>query len=607
MKDCPIKNLTGTFLVFPFILLLITSVPAHGQVDVVHDSISKAFYDTLRVRAEKRRLTNLLYDMIIVTPPSGDAARRNMRSTSPFEKYEGMVIRNREVIRLNAFGTDIDNPQDTVFTRTEKRLNSTYTKTHRFVLNGYLLFHQGDTVSALKFSDNERLLRQLPYIDDARITLIPVDDHTVDVVVVIRENYPVGFGLRLDDISKGLVKVFDKNFGGFGHDLEISVPYSFREYSYPALGVQYTLRNVFRTFSDLNFEFSDGMGSTNSGVTFNRGFTTSETKYAWNASLKVTYTTEDLDTMPVPVPLRFTWQDYWLSRSVMLDRGSVTRLIVTGRYQHNNVFSRPEIDDFSYYRLQRYRLITGSLAITSQRFINTSLIYSYGRTEDIPYGYMIELTGGGEINEFKWRKYAGINVAYGNIFSRIGYIYGGLSVSTFYNSGHTEQGMINARVRYFTPLIQSGRSRIRTFINLSYTRGFNRYTDEYLYLRSNDFVRGFRNDSIAGNSRITTSIEPVLFTYKPLIGFRFSFFTFADAGFLIKGGLRSGEHVNVTAIGAGIRVRNDQLVFNTIQLRFAFYPGVPPWSETSPVNLDGLVRLKPPDFEPDPPGVVIYR
>ena len=119
----------------------------------------------------------------------------------------------------------------------------------------------------------------------------------------------------------------------------------------------------------------------------------------------------------------------------MLDRTSVTRLIFSGRYNSNNVFRRPEIDDNSYYRLQSYQLVTGSMALSSQRFINTSLIYSYGRTEDIPYGYMLELMGGRENNEFKWRNYAGLKASFGNIFTRIGYIYGGVSFSTFYNEG----------------------------------------------------------------------------------------------------------------------------------------------------------------------------
>jgi hypothetical protein len=135
------------------------------------------------------------------------------------------------------------------------------------------------------------------------------------------------------------------------------------------------VRNIARSFSDLDLEFSDGLGTTRMGGTFSRDFVTSSTKYAWSASVMATFTNEDLDTMALPAPLRYSWQDYWAARSFMLDRKSVTRLIFSGRYSHNNVFLRPEINDFSYYRLQNYRLVTGSMAITSQRFINTSLIY----------------------------------------------------------------------------------------------------------------------------------------------------------------------------------------------------------------------------------------
>ena len=78
----------------------------------------------------------------------------------------------------------------------------------------------------------------------------------------------------------------------------------------------------------------------------------------------------------------------------------------------------------------------------------------------------------------------------------------------------TEQGMFEARLRYFTPLMKAGGSKIRTFVNLYYTRGFNSYTDEYLYLRNNDFIRGFRNDSIGGDNRLVFSLEPVCLSLR---------------------------------------------------------------------------------------------
>src|SRR5512133_2306820 len=121
--------------------------------------------------------------------------------------------------------------------------------------------------------------------------------------------------------------------------------------------------------------------------------------------------------MLIPIPLLFTFQDYWVARSFLLDREHVTRLIFSTRYIDNNVFNRPVINGNAYYRLQTYQLFMESIALSTQKFINTSLIYSYGQTEDIPYGYVIEGDAGREINEFKKSTYFGVRVAYGNIFN----------------------------------------------------------------------------------------------------------------------------------------------------------------------------------------------
>ena len=588
---------------------MIFSLPAfnaRAQDSSVPDSLSKAFYDSLKVKAERRRLTSLLYDMIIVAPATQGPAREELKSTRTYEAYEGKTIRSIEIIRLDAFGQDINDPEDKSPSRAERLMNSTYTKTRKFVLSQHLVFRKGDTVSALRLADNERLLRELPFIDDARITVVPADSNFADIAVVVREKYPVGINLRIDDLKSGRAGVFTRNFAGFGHELEISLPYNYNKYNTPGIGLRYSVNNIARSFSDLKMQFSDGLGTTLLGGVFSRDFVTSETKYAWSASVMFTRTNDGIDTMAVPAPLRFTRQDYWAARSFMLDRSSVTRLIITGRYMHNNVFRRPLIDDFSYYRFQNYRTVTGSLTVTSQRFINTSLIYSYGRTEDIPYGYMAELLLGRENNEFKWRSYAGLSVAYGNFFTGLGYLYAGAGISAFYNKGNTEQGMVQGSLRYFTPLARVGRSKVRTFMNLNFTRGFNRYSDECLYFRNDGLIRGFRNDSLSGNTRLALSFEPVLFINKPLIGFRFALFAFADAGILSRSEFMEDSFHAVTALGAGVRIRNDQLVLNTLQVRIAWYPNSPPWSESSWVTANSMVKLVPPRFEPDPPGLVPY-
>ena len=74
------------------------------------------------------------------------------------------------------------------------------------------------------------------------------------------------------------------------------------------------------------------------------------------------YTTEDLDTLPVPEPLKYNYQDYWLQRSFMIDRSTVTRIITGVRFINDNIFKRPDIDPESYYSLQKKSLFLGSVS-----------------------------------------------------------------------------------------------------------------------------------------------------------------------------------------------------------------------------------------------------
>src|SRR5659263_37551 len=112
------------------------------------------------------------------------------------------------------------------------------------LLNQYLVFRVGDTVSSLEIADNERLLRELPFVEDARIIIVPADSNLVDVAVIIRENYPYGFGFQFDGIPSGIVKLYDKNFAGLGHELALTLPYDFDEYAYPGFGIRYAIRNI---------------------------------------------------------------------------------------------------------------------------------------------------------------------------------------------------------------------------------------------------------------------------------------------------------------------------------------------------------------------------
>jgi hypothetical protein len=353
--------------------------------------------------------------------------------------------------------------------------------------------------------------------------------------------------------------------------------------------------------------YADGLGDKTYGLRLDRRFVSSETKYAGGISIQRMYTTEDLDSLTIPEPFKYNLQDYWLGRSFLLNRESVSRIFLGIRYTNNNVFDRPFILPDSYYYLQKYRIFLGSVAFSRQKYYKTNLIYSYGRTEDLPYGGLVSLTAGIEKNEFKERYYSGISVSAGGTLKNLGYFYSSAGAATFLTSKRTEQGVMLLRTVWFSNLFYLGSSRVRNFVKVDYTRGFGRYSDEYLVFDRTDGFAGFRSDSARGEQRLSLSLESVVFKPGNSYGFRFAFFGFAEIGFLFGTNEFARDGEALSSIGLGLRIRNDNLVFNTLQIRLGYFPNLPPYSKTNYFLLSGEKLLKPDNFDPGAPSLLPYR
>ena len=571
------------------------------------DNRTMILLDSLKNKASKTLVTRKLYDFIIIDRDPVTAKEISGSSEEKFVKSSGLKVRNIEIKRLNVFGSNINTPDFFDPNKTEKLLNKTHFNTNELIIRKNLIFKPGDTISPITLSDNERYLRELPFIDDARILVVPVSDSLADVIVITKDIYSIGAKASLSGVGKGKVSVFEKNIFGMGHEFGFDVPWNVDSTNSPGFGVNYKVNNLGRTFTDLGLFFHDGLGKKFYGIDIGRRLISSTTKYAGNITLRRTITLEDLDSLPEPQPVKCNLQDYWLLRSFLIDNKSVTRLIVGARYTNNNVFQHPYIHPDSYHYLQQYRLFLGSVSYSVQRFYKASLIYGYGRTEDIPHGLLLNITAGREFNEFKNRYYTGASVSLGESVDRLGYLYSSASFGTFIHHNKTEQGILSFRANFISNLLHKGRYRIRNFINAEYTRGFDRYSDESLTLIRDDGFSGFRNDSICNTQRIAFNVETVLFSPVDFYGFRFALFGFADAGFLFGTNQFVTRGEFVSAIGLGLRVRNDNLILNTFQVRLGFFPNVPPYSVTTPLMVSGEQMLKPYNFEPGQPSIVRFR
>jgi hypothetical protein len=578
-------------------------IPPSGS----EDEKTLIFLDSLKNKASKTLITRKLYDFVIIShgPESGKVITGS--SDGSFRNYSGMKIRKIEIKRLGVFGTNINLPGFYDPNKIENILNKTHFNTNENIIRKNLLFNEGDTISPLILSDNERYIRDLPYIDDARILIVPVSDVEADIIVVTKDVYSLGANFNFSGFDKGSLSVFEKNIFGMGHQFGIEIPYNSDLASTPGFGVNYLVNNFSKTFINAKVYYYDALGRKTYGIDLNRKLVSATTKYAGGISAFEMFTSDDLDSLPEPVPVKYTFQDYWLLRSFLVNKESVTRLIFGARYTNNNVFSRPYIDPYSYHHLQKYQMFLGSVSLSVQKYYKASLIYGYGRTEDIPHGVLYNITFGRELNEFKKRFYLGSSLSVGEPVRGFGYFYTSIGFAAFFNEGQTEQGMILLRTNFFSNLAYIGRYRIRNFANVDYTRGIGRYSDEYLdFIHENGFS-GFRNDSTGNSQRLTLSFESVLFSPANFYGFRFAVYGFADCGFLFGTHDLLGSGDILSSIGLGIRIRNDNLVFNTLQIRLCFYPNLPDFSRTNHLIISGEQLLKPDNFEPVKPSILPFK
>ena len=490
------------------------------------------YFDSLKQKASRKPFTKKIYDLVVISPQPVETKKISGSSEENYKGYRAGLSKAFKIIRMDVFGTNINNPAAVNSTNTNNLLNNTHINTNERIIRKNILFSAGDTISPLTLSDNERILRELPFIDDSRIIVVPVSEDEADIIVLTKDVYSLGGRYDYGGFKKGTFSVFEKNILGTGHEFGIKIPFNSDKPNSPGIGGNYTVNNLWKSFINLNIDYLTGLGTTTYGISLNRNFVSATTKYAGGVLVRQMYTTTDLDTMLYHVPLKYNLQDYWIARAFLVNKESVSRIIISARYLHNNVFSKPDIQPESYYSLQRYQLYLASAALSIQKYYKTNLIYGYGRTEDIPYGGLIRLTAGREFNEFKNRTYLGADISAGKSFPDLGYFYASAALSGFFNGNVTEQGIFYTRMNYFTNLLPVGRFRSRNFVTLDYSRGIGRYSDEYLrFIETNGFT-GFRNDSINGTQRFTLSLESVLFSPANYHGFRFAFFGFSDLGLL---------------------------------------------------------------------------
>ena len=130
------------------------------------------------------------------------------------------------------------------------------------------------------------------------------------------------------------------------------------------------------------------------------------------------------------------------------------------------------------------------------------------------------------------------------------------------------------------------------FISTGITAQANPHLNAPLYLNGNFGLPYFSNDSLESDLRATLKFESVFYNTTKILGFRFAPFIFSDA-ILLKPSKMNLKHSDVfTTIGGGVRTRNENLTFGTVELRAYYFPRTNGEMNSWKIEINSNIRFK---------------
>jgi hypothetical protein len=302
--------------------------------------------------------------------------------------------------------------------------------------------------------------------------------------------------------------------------------------------------------------------------------------------------------------------DPWLGWGFRLSDGDVYgrrrfRLIPAVRVQYVDYLAPPRQYAETENQWRDWRRYLGQITVVGVDHYTTSLVNSYGETEDIPSGTWVGLMGGFENAELRDRYYHGARILIPRFTERESFVVLGAGFGGFRRGGHFEDGVLNLLVGGFSPLHKRRSGDWRHFYTIEYMLGINRGNANRLRL-DEYALRDLDSDQVAGDQRLTARYEGVLFTRLSILGFRAATFGYAAGGFIGDSESPVFDERFSLNLGLGLRLNNPRLAIPTMELRAGFL-STPAGTEPAITFRMGDVELLRRSTPSVVPEIVPYR
>ena len=558
------------------------------QIREIPDAKSVNFYNSLGDKAAKNTFTDVLFKSLVTTgPPEMSDSMQFRRSEDAFFEYEGKIISKIRLKKIRILAGSVYDTSEVLETPISRAFNGLHIQTRDRVLRYNLLFNEGDTIDPYLLADNERILRELPFLEDARILVHSRQDTTerVEVVVITKDVFSLGISPTFIDAYRYRMAVYDRNLLGTGSEIRYTMEYDRRIGARTGYDIKYEMFNILGTFINGTFRHQDDPDGLFNQLIFQKPFLTPRTRYAGAINIgrnRAEREEVQADSLVI-IPYTNGFEDFWLGRSFQIGNVRSRRnLIFSARVRNDDFIRRPLVLADSNYFFHDKKLFLASLTLRRIYYFQSSMILSFGITEDFPIGYRIEFTSGYARDEFEKKPYFGIEVGGAKLWPKFGYVASAIEYGGFFEDDRLQDGIFRTQLFYFTPLSRLGHYRLRQLVFASWTYGINRIPGQSIGL--DNTVRGIVGGMVSGTSRIRLNVESIAFAPWNIFGFRFALYGYGDVGF-ISNSLDILNRRNVYGtVGIGCRIRNESLVLRTLQIRIGYFPRLP--SGQSSIDLD---------------------
>ncbi len=623
------KNVVFLFAIFITLkMVLFLNTPLFGQTDtstnilvinskssITKKDSTKDIYKKLENGAKKNYITKKMYGLFIRKKDLEEAGKilKTTDAIDKFKKYSGKEISKIEIVKLDAFGYSVDDSTLLPTTWVERVSNKLHINTSGYIIRNNLLFQAGGTINPVDLSESEQLIRDLSFIEDVNIQVLPlVDTNKVSIKVITKDKWSIAAGFEMSSATSGEIHLYEKNLGGLGIGLNTYLYNDSRNPNDWGRKGELIVPNILGSFVRGEFGIHRGIGYNNYYINVKRDFYASKAKNGFGFRMISGEEPYKFKTADSTRQINYYLYDYWIGRSFRVSRKSYLKaplnLVIAIRYQNKHYFDRPSVNIDTNYLFHNKKYYLAGLSLSQQTLFKENYIYSLGSTEDVPTGFRVQVTSGYEISEFQKRVYLSSEFA-NALEKKWGYLFFSARAGTFFSEGgKMEQTVINLRSSYFSKLFSAGENEMRQFIKVDYTRGIGRFAGEgdTILLGGNTGIRGLSSKSMKGTSRLALSFETVEFSKLFLYGFKFAYFLYLDMGFVGTSNLLTGSNF-YDGIGIGIRIKNENLVFRTFLIRLGYYPKIPANSNVLWWSINGEQKSVLETFRSKEPQIIPFE